>query len=81
MSDAPNKDVLDFLRAQFDRVHPKLDGLSEDTGDLKRRMTSLDSQVALLHVDFANQSLRIDRIDARLERIEKRLDPVDAPAA
>jgi hypothetical protein len=80
MSDDPNGKVLDFLRGQFDRVHVKLDRLSDDVSDLKRRMTSLETQVALLHGDFANQSLRIDRIDIRLERIERRLDLVDTPA-
>ena len=48
-----------------------------DLQDLKVRMTSLDQKVSLLHGDFANQSLRIDRIENRLERIEKRLGLLD----
>jgi hypothetical protein len=67
---------FDFLRGQFDRVHVKLDRLSDDVSDLKRRMTSLETKVALLHGAFAIQSLRIDRIDVRLERIERRPDLV-----
>jgi chromosome segregation ATPase len=74
MSDNPNGQVLDYLREQFARLHTKLDHLAEDVTDLKRRMTSLEAQVALLHGDFANQSMRIDRLDTRLERIERRLD-------
>jgi hypothetical protein len=80
VSDDPNTNVLDYLRVQFDWVHVKLDRLSDDVADLKRRMTSLETQVALLHSDFANQSLRIDRIEMWLEKIERRLDLVDAPS-
>lgn len=76
MSDAPN--VLDYLREQFARVHVKLDRLSDDVGNLKVRMTSVESQVALIHGDFANQSGRLDRIEGRLDRIERRLDLADA---
>jgi predicted nucleic acid-binding Zn-ribbon protein len=76
MSDTPN--VLDYLREQFARVHVKLDRLSDDVGNLKVRMTSVESQVALIHGDFANQSGRLDRIEARLDRIERRLDLADA---
>lgn len=70
--------MLDYLREQFARVHVKLDALTEDVADLKRRMTSLEVSVSLLHGDFAGQSMRIDRMDARLDRIEARLELVNA---
>jgi predicted nucleic acid-binding Zn-ribbon protein len=70
--------VLDYLREQFARVHVKLDRLSDDVGNLKVRMTSFESQIALIHGDFANQSGRLDRIESRLDRIERRLDLADA---
>jgi predicted nucleic acid-binding Zn-ribbon protein len=73
MSDDPQNLMLVFLR----RIDAKLDALSEDVADLKRRMTSLEASVSLLHGDFAGQSARIDRIEARLDRIERRLDLVD----
>jgi predicted nucleic acid-binding Zn-ribbon protein len=76
MSETPN--VLDYVREQFARVHVKLDRLSDDVGNLKVRMTSVESQVALIHGDFANQSGRLDRIESRLDRIERRLDFADA---
>jgi hypothetical protein len=80
MSDAPG--VLDYLREQFARVHVKLDRLSDDFGNLKVRMTSVETQVALLHGDFADRSGRLDRIDGRLDRFERRLDPrVQRPRA
>ncbi len=71
-------EVMDFLRAQFDRVHSKLDNLASGQLDLSRRVTSLEAQIGRVHGDFANQSLRLDRTDVRLERIERRLDIVTA---
>jgi hypothetical protein len=35
-------------------------------------------QIATLHGDFAGPSLRINRIETRLERIERRLDLANA---
>jgi hypothetical protein len=62
--------VLEHLRY----IRAAVDGLREDAQDLKRRMTSLEMQVAQLHGDFAGQSARIDRVEIRLERIERRLE-------
>jgi hypothetical protein len=39
-------------------------------------MTLPDIQVAHLHVDFAGQSARLDRIETCLDRIERRLELV-----
>ena len=79
MSGSQPNEVLGFLREQFTRVHAKLDHLTAGQLDLSRRVSSLEAQVALLHGDFANQSMRIGRIEVRLERIERRLDLVDHP--
>jgi predicted nucleic acid-binding Zn-ribbon protein len=62
--------VLEHLRY----IGAAVDGLREDAQDLKRRMTSLEMQVAQLHGDFAGRSARIDRVESRLERIERRLE-------
>jgi hypothetical protein len=43
----------------------------EDTADLKLRM-------GMLEAGYASMSLRIDRIDARLERLERRAGLLDA---
>jgi multidrug resistance efflux pump len=59
------------MRASQQRMESKLD-------ELVRRASSLEINLAQVHVDLAAQSARIDRIDGRLDRIEKRLDPVDA---
>ncbi len=72
MSDTPDNLILVYLR----RLDGKMDRLSDHVADLKRCMTSLETKVVLLHGDFAAQSERIDRIEPRLERIERRLDLV-----
>ena len=68
--DQPDDIVLVFLR----QMDAKLDRLVGDMQDTKGRLTSLEKQVALLHGDFAGQPARIDSIDLRLERIERRLE-------
>ena len=74
MTDEPDNLVLRYLR----RIDENVVRVIDDVADLKRRMTSLEQVVSLLHGDFAGQSLRIDRIETRLERIERRLDLTDA---
>jgi outer membrane murein-binding lipoprotein Lpp len=74
VSDAPDNLILVYLR----RIDEKVDRLASSVADLGRRVTSLETKVALLHGDFAAQSERIDRIDLRLERIERRLEIVHA---
>jgi len=78
---ATEPEVLDFLRAQFARVHECLDSISVELTDLKGRVTALALSVAQVHGDFARQSLRLDRIDTRLDRIERRLDLMSTDAS
>ena len=66
MSDDPDNLMLVYLR----RIDAKVDGLREDVVEVKQRLGFLEEQ-------YASISRRVDRIDLRLERIE-RLDLVDA---
>ncbi len=61
MSDAPDNLMLVYLR----KMDEKLDRLTTSVTELARRVTSLETKVALLHGDFAGQSERIDRIELR----------------
>jgi chromosome segregation ATPase len=77
MSAEPENIVLHYLR----RNDEKVDGLIDDVGDLKQPVTSLQertsrvrAKLASIHSDFAGQSVRIDRIEGRLEQIERRLN-------
>jgi hypothetical protein len=54
MADEPENVTLVYLR----RLDQKMDRLTEDMGEVKRRLTSLETSVALLHGDFAGQSGR-----------------------
>jgi hypothetical protein len=47
--------------------------LSEDMREVKGRLSAPEAQ-------YASLSLRVDRLDARLRRVEQRLDLVDEPA-
>jgi hypothetical protein len=67
VSDEPENLVLARLR----EIREMLARVLEDTADLKLR-------VGMLEAGYASMSLRIDRIDARLERVERRLGLIDA---
>jgi hypothetical protein len=74
MTDQPENLVLAFLRdmhAGLERMEGKLD-------ELVRRVGSVETNLAHVHVELAAHSARMDRIDGRLDRIEKRLGLVGA---
>lgn len=67
MSDEPDSIVLRYLR----RIDEKLDVLIADVRDLKIRTTNTEEALA-------GVNRRLDRLDDRITRIEKRLDLVEA---
>ncbi|HZS64878.1 MAG TPA: hypothetical protein VFA53_10355 [Xanthobacteraceae bacterium] len=58
--------VLEHLR----HIRSVVDGLRDDMRDVKTRLGTLETQYAIL-------SNRLDRLDARVERIERRLELAD----
>jgi hypothetical protein len=74
MSDEPDNLILVYLR----RLDAKLDGVTDVLADHGRRLTSLEIAVANLAATEAshdaNLALRVDRVEERLLRIERRLD-------
>jgi predicted nucleic acid-binding Zn-ribbon protein len=66
MADAENI-VLEHLR----HIRSAVDGLRDDMREVKGRLGILESQ-------YANLSNRLDRMDGRIERIERRLNLADA---
>lgn len=80
MSDQPENLMLVFLR----RLDVKMDGLVHDIADLKHRMTAVEIQLGSMAATeqshYASIAIRLDRHDARLERIERRLELTDTPA-
>jgi len=83
MADDPDTNVLDYLREQFLRLHQRLDRHTEDLGDMRRRLTTLEIQIggflATEQSHYAQTMLRLDGFDQRLARIERRLELMEAP--
>ena len=67
MADDPDSLVLTPLR----RMDSKLDRVIDDVQDLKVRMTAVEE-------GLAGVNRRLDRIEIRVERVERRLDLVGA---
>jgi predicted nucleic acid-binding Zn-ribbon protein len=59
--------VLEHLR----HIRGAIDDMRDDIREIKQRAGSLEHQ-------YANMSNRLDRMDVRIERIERRLDLTDA---
>jgi predicted nuclease with TOPRIM domain len=59
--------ILDHLR----HMRSAIDGVREDMREVKTRLGILENQ-------YASMSSRRDRLDARVERMERRLDLADA---
>ncbi len=68
MAEQPDNLVLVYLR----RIDEKVDRVLDDVSDLKVRMTAVEEALVGVH-------RRIDRLEVRIERIEKRLDLAEAP--
>jgi predicted nucleic acid-binding Zn-ribbon protein len=75
LADEPDNLVLQCLR----RLDQKLDRVTDDVGELKIRMTSMEERLAGVEMSVAGVQRRIDRVEQRLDRIERRLELVDLP--
>ena len=74
MADEPADLTLQLLRRMDQRlqgIETKLDRVLDDVHDLKVRMASVEEGLAGIH-------RRIDRMDLRVDRIERRLELVGA---
>lgn len=80
MSDQQENLTLIYLR----RLDSKIDSLSQDIADLKHRMTAVEVQLGSMASTGlshdASLAMRLDRHDARLGRIERRLDLAEVSA-
>ncbi len=78
MAGVPNELVYETLKA----LQAQGAAVRDDLTDLKSRMTTLEFTVGnLMAVEashYAGQSGRLDRVDARLARIERRLELAEA---
>jgi hypothetical protein len=74
MSSSTENLVLEHLRA----IRATQDRHSDDLIEIKGRLGQIESQVASLNGTYAILSNRLDRMDNRILRIEKRLDLVES---
>jgi hypothetical protein len=76
-------EVIDFLRAQFGRIHERFDRtvgtileLAQPVGALELGFSGLWRDYARLTETVAHRSVRLDSVSARLDRVGRRLpDP------
>ena len=71
-------ETADFTREYLRRMDAKLDRVIEIALDMRDRVSSLEKQTALIRDDLVRLDHRIDSLDNRIARIEKRLDLIDA---
>ena len=73
--------TLEFIGRQLERLlegqrrlEATADDIREDMREVKGRLTALEAQ-------YASLSFRVDRIDQRLQRVDRRLDLREAEPA
>ena len=70
MTNEPTNIVLEHLR----RIDRKVDGLTVDMQQVILRLGSIERHMGGLSISEVNQNAEIDRIKARLDRVERRLE-------
>ncbi|MDX2144214.1 MAG: hypothetical protein SFV19_12735 [Rhodospirillaceae bacterium] len=70
MSDTANNIVLEHLK----HIRGRVDQIAGDMKDVKARLLSLESHDAAGHLDSLRHSTRLEELDERLQKVEKRLE-------
>lgn len=75
---------LELVMAQFNRMFAEMRGLREQIADLRTIVRGVEAQLVGMRRDVAifteaqaAESVRLDRLAQRVERIERRLDLVE----
>ncbi len=83
MTDTVDSLVLEHLR----HIRGRVDQIADDLTDIKHRMTSLEGAMGLIKREVAygdetdaRQQVAMDKLSARLDRIERRLELTDTAA-
>jgi predicted nuclease with TOPRIM domain len=75
MADEPDNLVLVMLR----KLDAKFDRQGEEIRELKARMMAVEDMFAFLVTAVTRIQHSLERLEARVERIEKRLGLIDEP--
>ena len=74
MAEEINHLMLEHLR----HIRKSIGNMEADLSDLKLRVSALEGHMGQTQVQLAGMNSRLDRIDERLGRVERRLDLTDA---
>jgi outer membrane murein-binding lipoprotein Lpp len=76
-----NENVENLVLEHLRHIRGRVDQIADDVGDLKLRMSGLESAMNLVRREVslgdetdARQQVTLDKIHARIERIERRLE-------
>ena len=76
-----NENVENLVLEHLRHIRSRVDQIADDVGDLKLRMSSLESAMNLVRREVtlgdetdARQQVTLDKLNARIERIERRLE-------
>lgn len=72
---------LDLIQRMLQRSLDSSARIETGLGEIIERLGRLERLTADLHGDFAGQSVRIDNVNTRLDRVERRLDLIGPPPA
>lgn len=85
--DEPNNTVRDHTLEYLRYIRQAVDDLKGEMSGMKLRQTSVEQALLGLRADTVRleesifrQTVRIDAMDAKLDRIERRLGLIDEPA-
>lgn len=70
MADVTNELIYEVLR----RIQAEVADLRDDIGELKTRATALDEHMGGLIIQVSGNNNRLDRMEDRLKRVERRLE-------
>lgn len=62
--------ILEHLKA----IRADVSSLKADMREVKMRLLSLESYQAAMHTDSVHHSTRMEELEQRIERVERRLD-------
>ena len=82
MAEVTNELIYEILKAMQARFGNLEEGLRELRGEVRAvrgALAGIDTRMGAVHLDIANLYESTGAMDARLSRIERRLDIIDSP--